>query len=86
MNTTRGQLGQTGLQIYIESRKQGVSKKMQMNTERMEEAQALRSEQDTEDHTPAHTWMTELAETLLINGRLLVLEMPWPLLHSYLGL
>lgn len=43
-----------------------------MNADRLEEAQVVRSEQDTEHPTPAHTWMMELAETLQINGRLLV--------------
>jgi len=41
-----------------------------MNTERLEEAQAVRSERDSEDHIPAHPWMMELPETLQSNGRL----------------
>ena len=85
-NTASGQLGRQAYKLTLESRRRGVSKKIQMNTERLEEAQAVRSEQDTEEYTPAHTWMMELAETLQINGRLLAREMLWPLLRSYVGL
>lgn len=64
-----------GRQVYkltFESRKRGVSKKIQMNADRLEEAQVVRSEQDTEHPAPAHTWTMELAETLQTNNRLLV--------------
>lgn len=77
---TSKQLGQTGLQINVG--KQGVIKKIQMNTGRLEEAQAVRSEYSTESHDLAHMWTMELAETLQISGRLLALEMPWSLSHS----